>query len=56
MDQQQGPIYSTGNYVQSSVINHNGREYLKKNVSMCITESLCCKGETGRTLKQTTLQ
>ena len=29
-------LYSTGNYIQYSVINHNG----KKNVDTCITESL----------------
>ena len=37
MDQQQGPIYSTGNYIQSSVLNHHGKEYLKKNVHMCLS-------------------
>ena len=29
-------LYSTGNYIQHPVINHNGKEYT------CITESLCC--------------
>ena len=28
---------STGNYIQYPGINHNGREYLKKNVYMCKT-------------------
>ena len=32
-DKQQDPtIYSTGNYIQSPAINHNGKEYLKNNV------------------------
>ena len=26
-------LYSPGNYIQSSGINHNGKEYLKKNVA-----------------------
>ena len=30
MDKQQGPTYSTGNYIQYPVINHNGKEYKKK--------------------------
>ena len=34
-------LYSTGNYIQYPVINHNGKKY-KKNVYICITESLCC--------------
>ena len=33
--------YSTGNYIQYPVINHNGKEY-EKNVCICIAESLCC--------------
>ena len=43
-------LYSTGNYTQYPGINHNGKECKKKNVSMCITESLCCTAETGTTL------
>ena len=34
--------YSTENYIQYPTINHNGKEYEKKNVCICITESLCC--------------
>ena len=30
-------LYSTENYIQYSMINHNGKEYIKKNVY--ITES-----------------
>ena len=30
-------LYSTGNYIQYPMINHNGNEYLKKSVYMCIT-------------------
>ena len=33
-------LYSTENYIQYSMINHNGKEYKKKNVYICITESL----------------
>ena len=43
-------LYSTGNYIQSPGINHNGKEYLKKNVCMCITESLCCSAEIATAL------
>ena len=43
-------LYSTANYMQSPGIDHNGKEYLKKNVSMCITESLCCTVEIGTAL------
>ena len=43
-------LYSTGNYIQYLVINHNGKEYLKKNVYIAITESLCCTAEISTTL------
>ena len=43
-------LYSTGNYIQYPVINHNGKQYEKKNVCMCITESLCCIAEIGTAL------
>ena len=43
-------LYTTGNYIQSPGINHNGKKYLKKNVYMCITASLCCTAEIGTTL------
>ena len=33
-------LYSTGNYIQYPVINHNGKEYFLKNVYVYITESL----------------
>ena len=42
-------LYSTGNYSQYPALNHNGKEY-KKNVNMCITESLCCTTEINTTL------
>ena len=32
-------LYSTGNYIQYSVIN--GKEYEKECIYVCITESLC---------------
>ena len=37
--------YSTGNYIQYPVINHNGKEYEKD-----IPESLCCTAEINATL------
>ena len=43
-------LYSTGNYIQYPMINHNGKEYFKKNVYICITESLCCTAEINTTL------
>ena len=43
-------LYSTGNYIQYPVINHNGKEYEKEYVHICITESLCCTPETNTTL------
>ena len=39
-------LYSTGNYIQYPVINHNRKEY----IYMCITESLCCTAEINTTL------
>ena len=29
-------LYSTENYIQYPMINHNGKEYKKKNVYICI--------------------
>ena len=40
MDKQGPTVYNTGNYMQSPMINHNGKEYKKKNACTCITESL----------------
>ena len=39
--------YSTGNYIQYPMINHNGKEHIKKRmyIYICITESLCCIAE-----------
>ena len=34
-------LYSTGNYIQYPVINHNGKEYEKECIYM-YNESLCC--------------
>ena len=33
---------TSGNYIQYPMINQSGKEYKKKNASICITESLCC--------------
>ena len=43
-------LYSTGNYIQYPVINHNRKEYEKEYVCVCITESLCCTAEINTTL------
>ena len=43
-------LYCTGNYIQSLVMEHDGRYYEKKNVYICITGSLCCSAEMDRTL------
>ena len=44
-------LYSTGNYTQSPGKNHNRKElFKKKNVYMCITESLCCTAEISTAL------
>ena len=40
MDKHQVLLYSTGNYIQYLVINHNGKEY--ENVYVYITESFFC--------------
>ena len=40
---------SPGNCIQYPVINHNGKEY-KKNVYICMTESLCCTADSNTTL------
>ena len=37
-------LYSTGNYIQYPIINHNGKEYIY------ITETLCCTPETNTAL------
>ena len=43
-------LYSTGNYIQYPMINHNGKEYFKKDIYICITESLCCIAEINTIL------
>ena len=36
MDKQQVLLYSTGNYIQYPVINHNGKEYEKEYIYMYV--------------------
>ena len=43
-------LYSTGNYIQYPVTNHNGKECEKGCMYVCITESLCCTAEINTTL------
>ena len=40
----------TGNYIQYPMINHNGKEYEKECIYICITESLCCTVEINTKL------
>ena len=47
-------MYNTGNDIQYSVINHNGKEY--KNVYMCIMESLCYIKKLAQYFLSTILQ
>ena len=42
-------MYSTENYTQYPMTNHDGKN-MKKNVYVCISESLCCKAEIHTTL------
>ena len=35
-----GLLYSTGNYIQYPMTNHNGKESEKIDICVCITESL----------------
>ena len=43
-------LYSGGNYIQYPVINHNGKEYEKDYMQLCITESLFYTVEINTTL------
>ena len=40
-------LYSTGNYIQSLGIEHDGREYEKNNVYISMSGSLCYTAEIG---------
>ena len=41
---------STGNYIQSPGIEHDGRQLEKKDGYVCVPGSLCCTAEMGTTL------
>ena len=43
-------LYSPGNYIQYSVINHHGKEYEKECIYMHNFELLCCMAEINTTL------
>ena len=43
-------LYSTGNYIQYPVTNHNGQEYEKECIYTYIAKSLCCTAEINITL------
>ena len=49
-------LYRIENYIQYPMINHNGKEYLKKNVHVSINESLCYTAEIKPHFKSTILQ
>ena len=34
-------LYSTGNYIQYPVINHNGKEYGKNGLYICVCMCVC---------------
>ena len=52
MDKQQGPVCSTGNYIQYLTITYDVKESLKEYIYIYIyiTESLYCSPETKTTL------
>ena len=45
-------LYSIGNYIQYTGINHNGKAYEKEYICMCVcvTESLSCMAEINTAL------
>ena len=43
-------LCSTGNYIQYPEINHNGKEYEKKYLSIYVSETLCCTAEINTVL------
>ena len=44
-------LYSTGNYIQYPMINHNGKEYFKNvSIYICVTGSHCCVAKFSTTL------
>ena len=45
-------LYNTGNYIPSLGTNGNGKAYLKKNISMCITESLLYSRDSHNIVNQ----
>ena len=40
-------LYSTGNYIQSLGLDHDGKECNKTNVYTCMTGPLYCTAEIG---------
>ena len=43
-------LHSTGNYIQSLAMEHDGGSREKKNTYICMTGSLCRTAEIDRTL------
>ena len=46
----QALLYSTTNYIQYPMRNHNGKRIFKKTIYAYITESLCCTAEINAAL------
>ena len=46
----EGLLFSPGNYIQSLVMEHDGRYCKEKNVDTRVTGSLCCTADIGRSL------
>ena len=44
-------LYSTGSYIWSLGIDHDGKSYKKGNVYICMTGSHCCTAEIGTTFQ-----
>ena len=49
MDNSKILLCSTGNYILSPAVNHNGKNILKR-IYLCKVESLCCTSEVGTIL------
>ena len=50
------PCFMTQGAIFSAMINHNGEDYEKEYIHICISESLCCTAEINTNCKSTILQ
>ena len=44
-------LYTTENYIQYPMVNHNGKDIKKECIYICINESLCCTAVINTTLQ-----